>query len=330
MSRPGADSVRFSRITAVVNPAAGGDGAAAVAALESAGAVSVTLLETVCAGDGRRRAYDAATAADPPDVVVAVGGDGTVSEVVEGLYRARRDGAAAVPLLVAPAGTGNSSYRGLWDDAPWDTTVRTVVSGSAATYPIDLARISEPECVAFLGSATGLLPETLRVAERLPGKGRERLMVASLQALETMHPYPGLLRVDGATLFEGPVLETLVGGFRHRGGLLRLLPESVVDDGLLDLTVLCHGVDMGELAQAAVSGNVYDVPGVLHGRGRRVTIERTDGAPLLYEHDGEIMPEGPSGYELEVLESALSVLGPAEPLPWRRDAAVARLGDARL
>jgi diacylglycerol kinase (ATP) len=93
------------------------------------------------------------------------------------------------------------------------------------------------------------------------------------------------------------------------------VPKSVLDDRRLDITVVTARTDMLAFGQAALHGDVYETPGVVWGRGERIVIERLDGQPVLYEHDGELIPQTTPTYELSVLPAALNVLTPAETPP---------------
>ncbi len=306
------------RVAAVVNPVAGGDGDRVVAAMEAVSDATVEPIRTRAAGDAQDIAYKLASSQTPPDIIAAVGGDGTVCEVATGLYRARAEGAADVPpLLVGPAGTGNSTYRGLWNDELWETVAERALRGQALARTLDLARIEQNDHLVMLGSGSGLFAASLLATKGRPEKGRELLMAATLATTKTYVPYQGRVLVDGEPVHEGGVVVTIVGGFRYRGGFLNLVPESVVDDRLLDITVVTSDVDMGVFADAAFSGHVYRVPGVLTGRGKRITVERTDGQPLLFEHDGEVMPQTMPSYDITTVPAALTVLtSPTAPLPW--------------
>ncbi|MEU9204118.1 diacylglycerol kinase family protein [Streptomyces sp. NPDC048332] len=308
------------QVAAVVNPAAGGDADRVLAAMEAVGTADVLPLRTAGPGDAADIAYKLAVGDVPPDLVVAVGGDGTVHEVVTGLYRAAESAAAAVPpLLVAPGGTGNSVYRGLWNDEPWELVAGRALSGAATARTIDLARIEQSGHMVVLGSGSGLFAATLLAARNRTETGRDLLMAAALDAMAAHEPYPGRVRVDGKVLHDGGVVETIVGGFRYRGGLLNLVPESVLDDGLLDITVVTSAVDMNAFALAAVQGNVYEVPGIVWGRGERITVERVDGEPVLYEHDGEVMPQSTPSYDIHVVPASLTVLTAAQAPAWFRE-----------
>jgi diacylglycerol kinase (ATP) len=308
-----------SRVTAIVNPAAGGDRERAVAALAAVGTAEVDTVRTTGPGAAVDLAHKLAVGETRPDMIVAVGGDGTVGEVVTGLHRATESGADDVPpLLIAPAGTGNSCYRAMWDDAPFEHVARAALGGDAVVRRLDLARIEENEHVMLLGSGSGLFAASLLAVRGRSETGRELLMAAALAAMRTYVPYPGRVVVDGRILYEGGIVETIIGGCRYRGGLLNLVPDSVLDDGLLDVTLVTAGTDMNQFAQAAVRGRVYGVPGIMWGRGTRVAIERTDGEPMLFEHDGEVMPRVIPSYTSTVLPAALSALTSPAALPWFR------------
>ncbi|WP_367140567.1 MULTISPECIES: diacylglycerol/lipid kinase family protein [Streptomyces] len=308
------------RLAAILNPAAGSDGEQLVAALASCETADVQAVLTTAPGDAADIAYKQAVDAEPVDAVVSVGGDGTVFEVATGLWRAREAGVTTVPpLLVAPGGTGNSVYRGLWNDASWDTVVDCVTRGQAQKRALDLARIEQNDHIVVLGSGSGLFAQTLVKAAELPGSGRQLLMDAALAAMAEHVPYQGRVVVDGKIVHEGGIVETIVGGFRYRGGLLNLVPQSVLDDGLLDVTVVTADADMNAFAHATMAGNVYDVPGIRWGRGEHVAVERVDGQPLLFEHDGEVMPRGGSSCDLRVLPAALDVLVTPGTPAWFRE-----------
>lgn len=305
------------QIAAVINPAAGGDGERIVAAMKRAVTSGLETFTTTAPGDAMNIAYKLAVNDDPPGIIAGVGGDGTMAEIATGLYRANTSGIETVPaLLAAPAGTGNSVYRGLWDDAAWEGAVRQALTGEGVTRTVDLAVIEPSHHISLLGSGTGLFAATLLAARNRPEKGRDLLMAAAVAAMEDYVPYLGRVRVDGKVLYEGGIVETITGGFRYRGGLLRLVPESILDDGLLDITIVTAATDMNAFAQAAIGGHIQEVPGIIIGRGKSVNIERLDGEPILYEHDGELMPQKTQAYEMKVLPAGLAVVTTPDELPW--------------
>jgi len=301
------------RFLAIVNPAAGGDPDGVVAQLSAAMGAPVDVVRTTGPGHAERLATEIAMT-EAPDVVVAVGGDGTVREVAAGLHRAGgtlRDPA----LLVAPGGTGNSSYRGIWQDRPWPEVAAAVLSGcDAQTRRIDLAFVEELDRLVLLGAGAGLIAQGLITADELGGAGRDRLLRATMATMAVYKPYPGRVTVDGEVLFEGDTLLVNIGGNRYRAGNFQLLPHSLLDDHLLDVCVVGGAADPAEVAGLAMTGTIDSHPDVEYSRGARITVARTDGEPLVFEHDGDVMPLERDSYTVRVLPGALSMVVP-RPAP---------------
>jgi diacylglycerol kinase (ATP) len=242
------------------------------------------------------------------DVVIAVGGDGTVREVVNGLLTGG-PGKKAPELLIVPAGTGNSNYRSLWSDRPWPEMVAAALSGTGARVRhLDVARLAERNELVVLGACSGIVAEALYASKTVKLAGRERYRTAFQQAANGCKPYPGRVTVDGTVVHAGGTIFANVGGGRHRGGTYRLLPHSVLDDGLLDVCVVGDAVDPADVPELTRDGGHVSLPGVVYARGRRVTIDRTDGQPLWFEHDGELLAGVSSTFTLDVVPAALPVI----------------------
>lgn len=249
-----------------------------------------------------------------PGIVVAVGGDGTVREVVEGLVRpGHLTDSAPQPLnqalFVVPAGTGNSNYRSHWGELPWYDAFETALSGLPYTISrLDLARVPELGELVVLGAGAGLTAKVLESAREVPLTGRARLAAALEHAAAHYTPYEGRVIVDGIVLHEGKTVLANVGGGPYRAWQYTVLPHSVLDDGLLDVCVVGAEVDAVEVPRLLRGAQHLGLPGVHYGQGRRVVIERTDGAPLCFEHDGELKAGIGPRFTVEVLPAALPTL----------------------
>jgi diacylglycerol kinase (ATP) len=257
-------------IRIVANPAAGGYSASLAAAV-------------------RRRCRGSTV-----DLVVVVGGDGTVGAV------APRVG--STPLSIVPAGTANSCYRTLWGATPWQVALDRALAGLPPTW-VDLARITELDRCALSGVCTGFPAQAIHLA-----KSRGVPYTSALHDLARRYePYPGRVIVDGVVVHSGPTMLANVGGARYRGGVYELLPHSRLADGLLDVCVLGGEHDIGEMLTLTRMGSHVDVPGVVYARGRRIRVERLD-APLWFEHDGEVLERSRSAFTLEAVPSAVPVI----------------------
>lgn len=298
---------RPDRAVIVANPAARSITREQVAELESlcrGQRIDVTVCWTSKPGDATKVATSSTS--DCVDLVLAVGGDGTAREVVHGL--ATNPGPAA--MFIVPAGTANSCYRSFWGEVSWPEALAAALANPAAhTRRLDLARLVENGKLVLAGASTGFPPEAVYAAEHLTGlTGRARYERALTDLAGRFEPYPGRVVVDGTEIHSGPTMLANVGGSRYRGGQFEVIPHSVIDDGLLDVCVIGGEHDPAEMLTLARAGEHVTRSGVAYARGRRVTIERTDGRPVWFEHDGEVLPPSGHRFTLEVVPNAVPML----------------------
>lgn len=301
------DSIRRTGLV-VANPAAGTSGRDLIDGVAARCRPHLADLDVHVTTGPRDAAVAAAAAVGRYDVVIAVGGDGTVRECVEGLLSAG-SGTGLPALLVVPAGTGNSGYRALWGRLPWPDAITAAFTGVGARERlIDLARLVELDELVLLGASTGLVADALEVAATVLAGPRERYRIALAEAAAVHVPYPGRVIVDGQVVHTGKIVLTNVGGGRYRGGAFQLLPHSVLDDGLLDVCVIGDDVDPLDIATVTRDGAHVNRQGVTYARGERITVERTDGAPLSFEHDGDLRSGLTGTITAQVLPRVLPVL----------------------
>jgi len=217
-----------------------------------------------------------------------------------------------------PGGTGNSGYKMLWGDRPWTESLKAVltdsgIGGSARLRRLDLARLAETRNYVYLGACSGVIADALITARELPLTGRERYARAFADTAAGYAPYPGRVTVDGRVVHEGPTVLANVGGGPYRGGRFKVLPDSLLDDGLLDVCVIGGGVPAADVPGLTLEAAHMDHPATVYARGRRITVERTDGHRLPLEHDGEYQHGIGDSATFEVLPGALPVWAPATP-----------------
>ncbi|MFL5384148.1 MAG: diacylglycerol/lipid kinase family protein [Longimicrobiaceae bacterium] len=292
----------------ILNPTAGGGAAARAwpavrAVLQDAGA-RVELAETARHGHAVELAGAAARAGWP--AIVAMGGDGTVHEVVNGLLRASNGDPAAPALGIVPVGSGNdfSLLAGLPRDPA--EAARRIVSG--AERRVDVGRVGD--CWFTNGVGVGL---DARVAveanrnRRLRGIGI--YLWALARVLRSFRAPVMRVEIDGAEVIERPLtLATVGNGGRHGGGFW-ICPAAKIDDGLLDVCV-CD--ELGKLRilrfLPKVLRGTHVGESCVHMRtARRVRI--TSDTPLPVHVDGEILSESARELEIEIAPGRLRLLG---------------------
>ncbi|HET9598150.1 MAG TPA: diacylglycerol kinase family protein [Anaeromyxobacteraceae bacterium] len=242
-------------------------------------------------GDGVALARDAARAGS--GLVVAVGGDGTASEVVDGLVQAARTGAV---FGFIPRGTGGDLRRTL--GVPEDVEAAASALQAGADLVMDLGRVEltghdgAPVTRTFANVAGfGIAGEVVRQVERT-GKafgGRTAFMLASGKALLGWRDVPVRWRIDGGPWREERITSVSVCNGRFFGGGMMVAPGARVDDGLFDVTVW-KGLGLADFVLR--KGMLYDgshvrLPNTTALRGAVVEAEPLDGDPILLDVDGE-------------------------------------------
>jgi diacylglycerol kinase (ATP) len=313
--RPDEALRRYEDCLVIANPAAAGVTRDAVSRIVAGLSASAVLtpganLRTAWT-DSPGHASDLASSRGAASLVVAVGGDGTVSEVSQALAASAR---ADQTLCVIPAGSGNSTARSLWGDRSWEEVVTLLAAdaGGLRRRRIDLLRLHEADVVSVLGTSTGFLAQVLADAEHVDPAltGIDRYFAAAAEILLDMPAHPTRVTVDGRLLSDGPTSSVAVGGGRFRARSFQFLPESVLDDGLLDVSTIgaLTGAGVDEVASLILTGEHLGRPDVTYARGRVVVVERTDGRPLVAEYDGSVLTGLGSRLTAEVLPGALTVL----------------------
>ena len=260
---------------------------------------TVEALETQGPGHGTMLA--AALAREGAERIIAVGGDGIVHEVANGLLTA--GGAAA--LGVVPAGSGNDFAKllGVHGHRP-EHAVRRIVT--ARVVPFDVGLVRDEYFVNTLGFGFG--PEVVRIRDGMPGlKGFLSYLIPVFRAFAGFVP-PVLEIRAGDWSEHGPVMMVEVCNGTTAGGSYRFAPDADPTDGALDLCVI-QRVGFARFLRA--------LPRVMrgtHGRMREVRLCRAGAVvikgeePLVMHLDGELRTPGMRECTISVQPARLPVL----------------------
>jgi YegS/Rv2252/BmrU family lipid kinase len=270
-------------------------------------------------GDGARLAREAIDVG--ARLVVAVGGDGTASEVIDGIVgsSARH---ADVEFGFLPRGTGGDLRKTLGIPKDLAAAARTLARGATATC--DVGRIAYaghdgvPRARHFANVAgcgiSGVVAGKVNAGLRL-GSGKLSFMLASARALVGWSDRPVRWRADDGPWHEERVTAVSVCNGRYFGGGMCIAPDARMDDGLFDVVVWCgFGIaDFVTKRPMLYDGTHVRLPNTRVLRARRVEVEPLEDARVLLDVDGEQPGTLPARFEM--VPAALRVRVAAEARP---------------
>jgi diacylglycerol kinase (ATP) len=257
----------------------------------------------------------ARAAEDGWPAVVAVGGDGAVHEVANGLMQVAGEG-QSIPMGVIPVGSGNDFIKllKLPSHKP-ELAVRQVVG--ATPRAVDIGRVSRhlaggaPEGVWYFTNGIGVgfdaqVARHARAIQRL--RGVAIYTWALMKTLTDLRSPRIEVHVDGRQIADRPLILTTISNGPCHGGSFWLCPNASIDDGLFDVLIAdARSLPaVLRLLPRVLLGKHLDQPGVEMHHGKRVTI-RSD-TPLPIHADGEIVADWVTELEIDILPGRLQVL----------------------
>lgn len=302
----------------IVNPVAGGGRMRRVLpdvlAVLQAGLGEIVVQQTERAGDVMRCVR--ALVADEVDLIVAVGGDGTVGDVVDALLVLKAEGQAIPDLAIVAVGTGTDLARGLRLPRRPVEAARHLLN--APTRTLDAGRVEfvadgRAEQRYFLNIAS--LGLSARVADAVNhGKRQGRasgklvFLFHTVMTLLAYRPEAMTVMADGETVADGKLFLVAVANGRYFGGGMMIAPDALPDDGLFDLVVLKCPTRLSLLLALpqVYTGAHRNHPEILIRRAREVVV--TPGAePAMLEADGEAPGTAPARFTM--IPGALRIRG---------------------
>jgi YegS/Rv2252/BmrU family lipid kinase len=245
------------------------------------------------------------------DPIVAVGGDGTINEIVNGIKGAEASLGRRARLGIIPLGTGSDFIKTLDGVDANDIAggVRRIAAGAPCSVDLGRVQVADGDTRYFI-NAVGMGLDAQVAAESLKLtrlKGMAVYLVAIIRALANYRAHPMTVEYDGQRLHRRLLFASIANG-RCQGAGFWLTPSALVDDGLLDLCL----VDNMRLDQIVryiprlMEGTHTNLKQVTMGRARSIRV--ISSAPVPVATDGEVISIAARDITVETLPAALDVL----------------------
>ncbi len=253
---------------------------------------------TRAAGDAVRLA---AERAGRYETVVAVGGDGTISEVANGILSA----GAETALGVIPRGTGSDLVRTLGIPIGVKAAASLLTNGPRRLIDVGSATFSDFHGdlasrwflnAAEVGAGALVVDAINHASRRL--QGPPAFWWAILITMFRYRPSLASIVTDGSPPLKLLLSNAWIANGRYSGGGIRSAPRAAVDDGLLDVVAVEHGSAWRKIIGLLKlrSGAFVEMPEVQYRRAARVEV--TAQTPLPIEIDGDAVGTTPAAFEI--------------------------------
>lgn len=275
--------------------------------------------------DAEQFAREWAISTSEVTIIVAVGGDGTVYEVANGIFSAIADhtatqasqatpAQATKPLGHIPAGSGNDYARGHHIPSQPLLALEVILSHSPSIRCIDLIKMNSRIAVNSIG--VGLDGRIARVTNEASYKklfnqlklGRLSYVLSLVGVLFTYRTCSATLSIDGKVFLASKVWFIATANIPFYGGGMQICPQANPEDGQAELCVVSdiHRAELLRVFPQVYKGTHIHHKAVTFYQGR--TIEIKTERPLDIHMDGEMA--GTTPVTLEVLHAILNIIVP--------------------
>lgn len=227
-------------------------------------------------------------------LIFLVGGDGTVSEAINGIYL------EDIVLGIIPTGSGNDFAKMLG--------IRTVLDG-LSSFNTSFEKVVDVGCLNkdkyFINNlGIGLDAYVVKLQRRERFRNEISYLFSTLKILSSFSEFP--VKVNAPDFkFSGNVLSISVGNGQYHGGLFRLTPQAKIDDGLLDICIIKQTNKLKRFLNVpkAIKGSHISLKEVESFKTKKISI--SSPLPLQLHLDGELY-EPLKELEIEVLPRKLT------------------------
>lgn len=237
------------------------------------------------------------------DFVVALGGDGTINEVVNLIVASHLE----TPLVILQAGTVNDFANHL--KIPKSSTKIVHMIEEMNVIKTDVGLINGRY---FINVVAGGMFSDISYVTSNDEKKKFGPLSYGLNALSNLPKHLNrkmelIVKVDGYS-FQSNARMFIVANSSHIGGVENLLPYATINDGLLDMQIVadCSTVELMQLTSDILAKKHVHNPNVNYYQGRVIEISCSENVPV--DVDGEKGPDLP--IKIEVLKNKLNLVAP--------------------
>lgn len=245
--------------------------------------------------------------------IIVVGGDGTLHEVVNGLFIQQEVEPKEVLLAMIAVGTGNDWVRTVGIPFSHRDAIRAIAEENRFLQDVGVVSYEEAHYrqTRYMANVAGAGFDAV-VVKRVSHLREKRRLHRWSYTWSLIRSYFGYkatgvkVWIDDRRVYNDLLFSIAIGICKFNGGGVQQLPEAVADDGLLDVSLVrpIHFWHIIFRFHYLFNGGIYRIRHILRERGSKVRIESSP--EILLEVDGELLGHTP--LEFTVLPRAISMV----------------------
>ena len=237
--------------------------------------------------------------------IIVIGGDGTLHEVVNGLFIQQTTPIEEVTVAVIPVGTGNDWIRMYGIPTHYSEAIRAIRERHTLLQDVGEVHYEESQYaqVRYMANVAGagFDPTVTKLYEHYKAKGRRGRHLYAEGSVRSFFRYKSTgvkVWIDGELVHKDLLFSAAIGIGKYNGGGTQQLPLAIADDGLFDLTLYrpMHWWQILFRLRRLFNGAIYSIGHVKHYRGRHIRIESTPD--IMVEVDGELLGGTPLEFKI--------------------------------
>lgn len=239
--------------------------------------------------------------------IIVVGGDGTLNEVVNSVFKQNRFRTMEVQIGLITVGTGNDWGRMYEIPESYKEQVRIIKEERFILQDIGVVKYKHAteDDNRYFANIAGMGYDAL-VAKKtnvMKQKGRGGALVYMINLVSGLFQYKNTqleIEADGKKVFSGKVFTMSIGICKYNGAGMMQLPFAVPDDGLFDVTVIRKTTKLRVIKNIKnlYDGSFINMREVETFTGKKFTIRSTPSDKLFLETDGESLGHSPLDFEV--------------------------------
>ena len=245
--------------------------------------------------------------------IIVVGGDGTMNEVVNGIFTQSKRPSNNITVGLIPVGTGNDWCRMFGIPYDYKSAIDVITGGKTFLQDVGWVKFQQEGMeknryfVNMAGMGYDALVAEKKNKQKDQGKGGTlSYMLNIFSSLFSFKETMIEISVDGEDVLKAPVFTMNVGICKFNGGGMMQLPNAIPDDGILDMTVIKKLSRFKVVSSVAklYDGSFTRMPQVKTFKGKSIVI---NSKPEVYmEADGESL--GHSPFKFGIVPKSLKVI----------------------